>query len=388
MEARKKPEVFSRKQTRKKRQEEREMIRKGRAEKLRKQQEKERLRSFGHVDDSSDEDDDETLGGVSRLDRDLEEARARGRERGGSSARGASRRRSGSFRVLKNAASEAPASTPLLEGALVGLGAHTHLVSVDFTGDLMECSTPREGGRAARGGPEGAVPPRDVRHPLGARRGAAGGPRRIPPPDVPDALQARPLERREDEKPADLDERKSTASSSAVSSSGGYLRVRALQRFLGGRARWTSPARRRSRRLATWRSASRPGGDRRRARGALARYPRRGACWRTSAWGRAFDQGASDPETAGGLSATLWELTSRRALPPGGARGGAGVGAMPLVSRSRRVTRTNPRSSRAAQHRGGELQARHRCRRRRRSTKGSPGPTRRGGRAEGVLKLA
>ena len=117
------------------------MIRKGRAEKLRKQQEKERLRSFGHVDDSSDEDDDETLGGVSRLDRDLEEARGRVDEK--------ARRKLHSrcleatfetyFRVLKNAASEAPArGTPLLEGALVGLGAHTHLVSVDFTGDLME----------------------------------------------------------------------------------------------------------------------------------------------------------------------------------------------------------------------------------------------------------
>ena len=358
VEARKKPEVFSRKQTRKKRQEEREMIRKGRAEKLRKQQEKERLRSFGHVDDSSDEDDDETLGGVSRLDRDLEEARGRVDEK--------ARRKLHSrcleatfetyFRVLKNAASEAPArGTPLLEGALVGLGAHTHLVSVDFTGDLMEVF------RKLLAKEDAPLAADQKARCLLAACDILSGHGEALQVDLGEfhrqmyrmLLQARPLERREDEKPADLDERKSAASSSAVSSSGGYLRVRALQRFLGGSRQVDQPrAASFAKRLATMALGVEAGeaiGALGLARMLLARYPKTRCVLENERVGTgAFDQGASDPETAGGLSATLWELTSLAAHYHPAVRAAArGWARCRWWARSRpRSDRTNPRSSR------------------------------------------
>lgn len=130
-------EVLSRKQTFKKKQEEREKIRKARAEKARKQQEKERMRSFGHVDDSSDESEDEEAA----FNRDLEEGQA---VMGfGEKKKMQSRLLEATFemyfRVLKNASSPAPTpGLPMLSAALTGLAKFTHLISIDFLGDLME----------------------------------------------------------------------------------------------------------------------------------------------------------------------------------------------------------------------------------------------------------
>ena len=404
VEARKKPEVFSRKQTRKKRQEEREMIRKGRAEKLRKQQEKERLRSFGHVDDSSDEDDDETLGGVSRLDRDLEEARGRVDEK--------ARRKLHSrcleatfetyFRVLKNAASEAPArGTPLLEGALVGLGAHTHLVSVDFTGDLMEVFRKL----LAKEDAHALAADQKARCLLAACDILSGHGEALQV-DLGEfhrqmyrmLLQARPLERREDEK-ADLDERALNASSSAVSSSsGGYLRVRALQRFLGGSRQVDQPrAASFAKRLATMALGAEAGeaiGALGLARMLLARYPKTRCVLENERVGTgAFDQGAEDPETAGGLSATLWELTSLAAHYHPAVRAAAReVGAMPLVGSVAPALGSHQPAELARLHSteaGNFRPAIEPPKAAKRSTKGSPLDRRvgGGGRAEDVLSL-
>lgn len=130
-------EVLSRKQTFKKKQEEREKIRKARAEKARKQQEKERMRSFGHVDDSSDESEDEEAA----FNRDLEEGQAV--MSFGEKKKMQSRLLEATFemyfRVLKNASSPAPTpGLPMLSAALTGLAKFTHLISIDFLGDLME----------------------------------------------------------------------------------------------------------------------------------------------------------------------------------------------------------------------------------------------------------
>lgn len=113
------------------------MIRKGRAEKERKKADKERLKSFGHNPDSDSDEDD------------LEEALTRDMDEGAGRMDNAQKRKLQSrmleatfemyFRVLKNAASVAPArGTPLMTPALVGLGKFTHLVSVSFMADLME----------------------------------------------------------------------------------------------------------------------------------------------------------------------------------------------------------------------------------------------------------
>ena len=137
LEAQKKPEVLSRKQTRRKRAEEREMIRKGRAEKEKKKAEKERLKSFGHnADSDSDSEDVEAA-----LGRDMDEGA--GRMDNAQKRKLQSRMLEATFemyfRVLKNAASPVPArGIPLMTPALIGLGKFTHLISVTFMGDLME----------------------------------------------------------------------------------------------------------------------------------------------------------------------------------------------------------------------------------------------------------
>ena len=76
LEANKKAVVLSRKQTRKKAAEEREMIRKGRALKEKKKADKERLKSFGHNADSDSDEDEEDLD--QQLAKDMEEASGRG----------------------------------------------------------------------------------------------------------------------------------------------------------------------------------------------------------------------------------------------------------------------------------------------------------------------
>ena len=70
LEQKKKQDILSRKQTKKAKAEEREMIRKGRAAKEKKKAEKERLKSFGHVDDASDASEDEgTVLGIYQIQR-------------------------------------------------------------------------------------------------------------------------------------------------------------------------------------------------------------------------------------------------------------------------------------------------------------------------------
>jgi len=132
-----KKEVLSRKQTFKKKQEEREKIRKARAEKMKKQQDKERMKSFGHEVDSSDDSEDEEAA----FRRDLDEGSAV--MSFGEKKKMQSRLLEATFemyfRVLKNAASPEPTpGLPLLSAALTGLAKFTHLISIDFLGDLME----------------------------------------------------------------------------------------------------------------------------------------------------------------------------------------------------------------------------------------------------------
>lgn len=132
-----KKEVLSRKQTFKKKQEERDKIRRARAEKMRKQQDKERMKSFGHVADSSDDSDDDEAA----LNRDVDEGSAVMSY--GEKKKMQSRLLEATFemyfRVLKNAASPEPTpGLPMLSAALTGLAKFTHLISIDFLGDLME----------------------------------------------------------------------------------------------------------------------------------------------------------------------------------------------------------------------------------------------------------
>ena len=140
LEAKKKAEVLSRKQTKKRRAEEREAIRKGRAEKAKKKADKERLARFGHVDDASDASEDE-LNEETKLDRDMEEGAGRidNQKRRKLQSKMLEATFEMYFRVLKNAAGESPArGLPLMTPALVGLGKFTHLISVSFMADLME----------------------------------------------------------------------------------------------------------------------------------------------------------------------------------------------------------------------------------------------------------
>ena len=137
LEAQKAPEVLSRKQNRKKRADEREMIRKARAEKEKRKAEKERMKSFGHRDDSDSEEEDLEA----QLERDMGEAS--GRMDNAQKKKMQSRMLEATFemyfRVLKNAAGANPArGLPLMTPALVGLGKFTHLISVTFMADLME----------------------------------------------------------------------------------------------------------------------------------------------------------------------------------------------------------------------------------------------------------
>ena len=110
LEAKKKAEVLSRKKTKKRRAEEREAIRKGRAEKAKKKADKERLARFGHVDDASDASEDE-LNEETKLDRDMEEGAGRidNQKRRKLQSKMLEATFEMYFRVLKNAAGESPA---------------------------------------------------------------------------------------------------------------------------------------------------------------------------------------------------------------------------------------------------------------------------------------
>lgn len=129
-------EVLSRKQTFKKKQEEREKIRKARLEKIKKVQDKERMKSFGHEDSSDDSEDEEA-----QFARDLDEGQAvmGFKEKKKMQSRLLEATFEMYFRVLKNAASPEPTpGLPMLSAALTGLAKFTQLISIDFLGDLME----------------------------------------------------------------------------------------------------------------------------------------------------------------------------------------------------------------------------------------------------------
>ena len=130
-------EVLSRKQTFKKKQEEREKIRKARLDKMKKVQDKERMKSFGHVADSSDDSENEEA----QFERDLDEGQAvfGFKEKKKMQSRLLEATFEMYFRVLKNAASPEPTpGLPMLSAALTGLAKFTQLISIDFLGDLME----------------------------------------------------------------------------------------------------------------------------------------------------------------------------------------------------------------------------------------------------------
>ena len=129
-------EVLSRKQTFKKKQEEREKIRKARLEKVKKAQDKERMKSFGHEDSSDDSEDEEA-----QFARDFDEGQAvmGFKEKKKMQSRLLEATFEMYFRVLKNAASPEPTpGLPMLSAALTGLAKFTQLISIDFLGDLME----------------------------------------------------------------------------------------------------------------------------------------------------------------------------------------------------------------------------------------------------------
>ena len=327
LEARKKPEVLSRKQTKKKRAEEREMIRKGRAEKARKQADKERLKRFGHVDDDDDASEDEA-NEETQLDRDMEEGAGR--------LDNAKKRKLQSkmleatfemyFRVLKNAAGPEPArGIPLMTPALVGLGKFTHLISVTFMADLMEvfrrllkgdalsadqkarclltaCEITSGHGEALQ------VDAGEFHRQLYAMLGEAS---------VGTAGWGSSLDETQSSKTDDDDQHSMlshpvhAASDDALDR--GTLRVRALQKFLGAQKHVDqNRVAAFAKRLASAALAAEAGeavGVLGVARQLLAAYPRARCLLENERVGTGvFDLKSDDPETAGGLAAVLWEL--------------------------------------------------------------------------------
>jgi nucleolar complex protein 3 len=380
LEARKKPEVLSRKQTKKKRAEERELIRKGRAEKARKQADKERLKRFGHVDDDDDASEDEA-NEETQLDRDMEEGAGR--------LDNAKKRKLQSkmleatfemyFRVLKNAAGPEPArGIPLMTPALVGLGKFTHLISVTFMADLMEvfrrllkgdslsadqkarclltaCEITSGHGEALQ------VDAGEFHRQLYAMLGEAS---------VGTSGWGSSLDGTQSSSKTDDDDQHSMLSHPVHAASDdaldrGTLRVRALQKFLAAQKQVDqNRVAAFAKRLASAALAAEAGeavGVLGVARQLLAAYPRARCLLENERVGTGvFDLKSDDPETAGGArGCALGSTDHREPLPPGGAsrrqgsrhhaarrRRGAGAG------ESRAV-----RTRQAAQHDARELQA-------------------------------
>jgi nucleolar complex protein 3 len=328
LEARKKPEVLSRKQTKKKRAEEREMIRKGRAEKARKQADKERLKRFGHVDDDDDASEDEA-NEETQLDRDMEEGAGR--------LDNAKKRKLQSkmleatfemyFRVLKNAAGPEPArGIPLMTPALVGLGKFTHLISVTFMADLMEvfrrllkgdslsadqkarclltaCEITSGHGEALQ------VDAGEFHRQLYAMLGEAS---------VGTSGWGSSLDGTQSSSKTDDDDQHSMLSHPVHAASDdaldrGTLRVRALQKFLAAQKQVDqNRVAAFAKRLASAALAAEAGeavGVLGVARQLLAAYPRARCLLENERVGTGvFDLKSDDPETAGGLAAVLWEV--------------------------------------------------------------------------------
>ena len=333
LEAKKKAEILSRKQTKKRRAEEREAIRKGRAEKAKKKADKERLARFGHVDDASDASEDE-LNEETQLDRDMEEGAGR--------LDNVKRRKLQSkmleatfemyFRVLKNAAGESPArGIPLMTPALVGLGKFTHLISVSFMADLMEvfrrllkgdalsadqkarclltaCEITSGHGEALQ------VDAGEFHRQLYAMLGE---------PSVGTvgwggslgSETSNPNDPEDDDQHSMLSHPVHAASDDALDR--GTLRVRALQKFLGAQKQVDqSRVAAFAKRLACAALAAEAGeavGVLGVARQLLAAYPRARCLLENERVGTGvFDLKSDDPETANGLSAVLWDLALLR----------------------------------------------------------------------------
>ena len=320
LEAGKKPETLSRKQTRKKRAEEREQWRKARAEKDKKKAEKERLKSFGHdPDDDSDEDDFEKS-----LERDMSEAAGR--------MDNAAKRKLQSkmllatfemyFRVLKNAASPVPAKRlPLMTPALIGLGKFTHLISVNFMEDLMEVFRKLLAGDALSADQK-------ARTLLCACEilSGHGEALHVDTGEFHRQLYAM-LAKPSDWTGGGDDDAKLDA---------GALRIKTLQRFLAGykqvdQNRVAAFAKR----LAGTALASEAGeavGALGVARQLLAAYPKTRCLLENEKVGvGAFDPNLDDPETCVGLAAVLWDLSLLRShYHPAVAAAASEVAGMPL----------------------------------------------------------
>jgi nucleolar complex protein 3 len=354
LEAKKKAgEVLSRKQTKKRRAEEREAIRKGRAEKAKKKADKERLARFGHVDDASDASEDE-LNEETQLDRDMEEGAGR--------LDNVKRRKLQSkmleatfemyFRVLKNAAGESPArGIPLMTPALVGLGKFTHLISVSFMADLMEvfrrllkgdalsadqkarclltaCEITSGHGEALQ------VDAGEFHRQLYAMLGE---------PSVGTvgwggslgSETSNPNDPEDDDQHSMLSHPVHAASDDALDR--GTLRVRALQKFLGAQKQVDqSRVAAFAKRLACAALAAEAGeavGVLGVARQLLAAYPRARCLLENERVGTGvFDLKSDDPETANGLSAVLWDLALlRNHYHPAVRAAAAEVARMPLA---------------------------------------------------------
>jgi len=366
LEAKKKIEILSRKQTKKRRAEDRELIRKGRALKAKKLREKERLRSFGHVDDASDVSEDEA-NEENRLDRDMEEGA--GRVENSKKRKLQSKMLEATFemyfRVLKNAAGVTPAKgVPLMTPSLVGLGKFTHLISVTFMADLMEvfrrllkgdslsadqkarclltaCEITSGHGEALQ--VDASEFHRQLYVMLGepsvgaaSRGGSSGVARRDASASASASASANANDSEDDDDDrGDLSNREHAASEDSLDR--GTLRVRALQKFLGAQKhvdqnRIAAFAKR----LATAALAAEAGeavGMLGVSRQLLASYPRARCLLENERVGDGvFDGNSEDPETAGGLAAVLWDLTVLRAHYHPAVRAAAGeVANMPLA---------------------------------------------------------
>lgn len=331
LEAQKKPEVLSRKQTRKKRAEEREAIRKGRAEKEKRRLDRERLRSFGHNPDSDSEEERDL---ETELDRDMEEAS--GRMDNAKKRKLQSRMLEATFemyfRVLKNAASDSPArGIPLMTPALVGLGKFTHLISVNFMADLMEVFR-----RLLAGGALGVD--QKARCLLTACEILSGHGEALQV-DAGEfhrqlyAMLAQPSGGSRGWGSGGADAGGHVADEDADR---GTLRVRVLQKFLGGykqvdQGRVAAFAKRLAG-AATTSEAGEAVGALGVCRQLLAGYPRARCLLENERVGTGvFDLDNDDPETAGGLSAVLWDVALLRNHYHPAVRAAAGeVAEMPL----------------------------------------------------------
>jgi len=327
LEAQKAPEVLSRKQNRKKRADEREAIRKARAEKEKRKVEKERMKSFGHRDDSDSEEEDLEA----QLERDMGEAS--GRMDNAQKKKMQSRMLEATFemyfRVLKNAAGANPArGLPLMTPALVGLGKFTHLISVTFMADLMEVFRQLLAGDAL-------TPEQKARCLLTACEVLSGH---------GEALQVDTGEFHRQ-----LYAMLGQPSSGTTSGWGGFagdgsgdadrgiLRIRALQRFLGGyshvdQGRVAAFAKR----LAGAALCAEPGeavGALGVSRQLLAAYPRTRCLLENERVGTGvFNPHVDDPESAVGLAAVLWDLALlRHHYHPAVAAAADEVARMPLA---------------------------------------------------------